>query len=157
MSGAAGERFIPAGAAQDRANARHQFPRIERLRQIIVGADLKANNAVDIFSARGQQQHRQPRGRADAPQHFETIDPGQHDIQHHQQVTAAGGALQAALAVMHGIDHEAFRLQILAHQRAKFDIIVDHQNTFHVSGSHCAPCHWRTGKELSKLTEVCHS
>ena len=37
--------------SQDRADPSQQFPRIERLGQIIVGADFQTNNAVHVFAA----------------------------------------------------------------------------------------------------------
>ena len=99
-------RFVTTGPPQNGSNARHQLPRVERFRQIIVGADLQTNDAVNILAARSEQKHGQPRGRADSAQHLKAIDPGQHYIQDHEQVAATGGALQAVLAIMHRLHLE---------------------------------------------------
>ena len=48
------------GAAQHRADARHQFARIERLGHVVVGADFQPKNPVHGFSPRGEQKHRNP-------------------------------------------------------------------------------------------------
>jgi len=85
------------------------------------------------------QEHRQARSGADSPQHFKSIDAGQHYVQHHQQVTTAAGALQSILAIVHGFHHESLGLQVFADQGAEFDIVVDNQNAFHFRGLHCAP------------------
>jgi hypothetical protein len=120
-------------AAQHGADARHQFPRIKWLGKIIVGADLEADDAVHIFSARRQQQHRQLRRRANPPQDFKTVDAGQHHIQHCQKIFAGCGLLQSAFAIVDAVDCEALGLQIFSHQVAEFHVIVDYKNSFHWS------------------------
>ena len=132
-------RLISSRAAQDRSNARDQFARVKRLRQIIVGADFQTNNAVNVFSASRQQEYWQSRSRPNPAQHLETIDPGQHYVQHDQQITTAVGALQSALAIVRALDHKPLGLQVFADQSAEFSIIVDDQNAFHLRTFHFAP------------------
>ena len=50
---------LPVGRAapQDSPDASQQLARIEWLGKIVVGADLEADDAVDVFAARRQQQH----------------------------------------------------------------------------------------------------
>ncbi len=71
------------------------------------------------------------------------VDAGEHYIQHDQQISATGGPLQAAFAIVRSFYDKAFRLQVFADQSAEFNVIVDNQNAFHISGFHCAPCNWR--------------
>ena len=47
-----------ADAAQDRLDARDELARVERLRQVVVGADLEADDLVDVLVAGGQHQDR---------------------------------------------------------------------------------------------------
>jgi hypothetical protein len=150
ISGAAGDRLVGARAAQDRSNPRDQLAWIKRLGQIIVGANLQADDAIYVFAARSQQQHGKSRGGANAPQHFETVNAGKHYIQHNQQVAAGCSSLQAAFTVVRGFHGKTFSLQIFAHQGAEFHVVVDDQNAFHISGFHCAPTdHSCRSKELS--------
>ena len=44
--------------SQDRADSCSQFPRIERLGQVIVGTELEAQDAIDGLAAGGQHQYR---------------------------------------------------------------------------------------------------
>ena len=78
-AGGAGRGFV---AAQDGADAGGQFARVERLRQVIVGAEFQADDAVDIFAARGQHDDRDFALLAQAAQDFEAVDARQHDVEH---------------------------------------------------------------------------
>jgi len=53
-----GRRILPA-APEDRAQARQQFARLKRLRQIIVCADFQTDDPVHRIAAGGQHQNRQ--------------------------------------------------------------------------------------------------
>src|SRR5262245_65162330 len=47
-----------ARTAQNGAQASGQLPRVERLRQVVVGAKLEAENSIDVIAASGEHQHR---------------------------------------------------------------------------------------------------
>src|SRR5208282_5310598 len=132
-------RLIATRTAEYGANAGYKLSGIKRLGQIIVGANFQANDAVDVFSPCSQQKYRKARGGANAAQDFETVDAGQHYVEDHQQVAAAGGALQPAFTIMSGFHDKALGLQVFSHQSTELDVIVDDQNAFHISGFHCAP------------------
>ncbi len=53
--------------AQDAADAQQQFARLEGLRQIVVGTDLEAGQAIGEVGARGQHEDRQLRCRPRRP------------------------------------------------------------------------------------------
>ena len=64
--------IVRTGAARRRMASilRAQLARIERLRQVVVGAQLEAENPVLLVASRGQHQHGHPRarrGRGEAP------------------------------------------------------------------------------------------
>ena len=120
-------------AAQDRPDSSHQFARVEWLRKIIVGADFQSNNAVDILAARRQQQYRNLRHTANAPQHFEAIDAREHYIEDNQCIVVGQCLLQALFAVVDSLQAEPFRGQIFLHQGTQFDIVVYHQHVIHTS------------------------
>ncbi len=50
-----------------------------------------------------------------------------------EQMVAAEGAFESAIAVVNCFDLEAFRFEILADQSAKLHVVVDDQNAFHLS------------------------
>src|SRR2546421_413495 len=51
-------RAATLDAAQDGVYARHKLARVERLRQVVVRADLKSDDAVNVLAAGGEHQHR---------------------------------------------------------------------------------------------------
>src|SRR6185437_2904800 len=102
------------------------------LGKIIIGADFKSYDAINILAARSKEEHRNPRAIADAPQHIETIQAGKHDIEHDQKVIAREGTSEAGFPIMNGFHLKALRTEIFAYQRAELNIIIDDQNPFHV-------------------------
>ena len=97
-----------------------QFARIERLRQVIVGAELQADDAVHILAARGQHDDRDLALLAQAAQDLEAIDAGQHDVEHHQVHARCEGAFsRPRLPSCSAVDGEAFALQEFAEQGAR--------------------------------------
>ena len=69
-SAAGGLRF---NAPEDGADTRREFARIEGFRQVVVGAEFQPDDAVHIFSACGQHQHRHTAVLAQPLQKFETV------------------------------------------------------------------------------------
>ncbi len=110
-------------------HARHQFPRIEWLRQIIVGAEFQPDNAVFILAARRQHQHRQPRLAPHPAQDLEAVHARQHDIQNHQVETAAERRVQPFDAVVLHVDTKPFAGQQLGEQPRKFLIIIHNKDS----------------------------
>ena len=84
------------GAPQNGLDARRQLARVEGLGKIIVGAQLEADDAIHVFAARGQHQHRDAAGEAQPLEDFETVQAGQHDIQHDQVIAALLRGFQRA-------------------------------------------------------------
>src|SRR5262249_55859405 len=61
-------------ASQNRSDPRQEFPKAERLRYIVVGAKLEADDAIDLVSAvAGHNDNGNIRSGPDLPQKVETI------------------------------------------------------------------------------------
>jgi hypothetical protein len=122
-----------ARAAQHGANARQQLARGKRLGQVIVGAHLKAEDAVGLFVFRRQHQDRQRRGafRVQAAAQRQAVLAGQHQVEH-DHVDRGRGQHRAHLAPAGGgADLEAVLFEVLAQQIANFLIVVDDQYVVH--------------------------
>src|SRR5216683_2931236 len=117
------------GAAQDGADARHQFARVEGLWQIIVGAHLEADDAVDVLALGRQHQDRHARAGAEPPADREPVFARQHDVEHHEIRLAQGGAeaIERRAAVAH-IDAKALAREIVAQQAPDLDVVLDDEN-----------------------------
>lgn len=94
--------------AKDGANACDEFARIEGFRHVVVCADLKAENSVNIFAACGEDEDRDWRFRANTTQYIESAHSGKHEVEDHKRVLKREGALKAANTLVYGFDGEAF-------------------------------------------------
>ena len=113
------------GASEDRVDARRKLTRVERLGEVVVGAELESDNAVDILATGRQHQHWNPALGAKSLQNLEAVQAGQHDIENNKVVAALLGLRQAGLAVVGALDGKAFPLQKLFQKPAEFDVVVD--------------------------------
>ena len=115
-------------AAQDGADARGQFARIEGLGQVIVGAEFETDDAVHIFAAGGEHQNGDFGFLAEAAQDFEAIDAWEHDVEHYQIDAGLQGFFEAAVAFMGCFHGKAFAMEELAEQRGEFGVVIDQQD-----------------------------
>ena len=121
-----GLRALPR-PTQHRVDAQHQLPRAERLGDVVVGAQLQAHHPVRLGAQGGQHDDRDVAGLAEGPAHLEAVDPGQHQVEHHQvgrplseqpQRRLAGVGLERVVAVGAQVgEHD------LAHRRV---VVNDH-------------------------------
>ena len=79
--------------AQHALHAGDELAWVERLRQIVVGADLEPDDLVDVLVAGGQHQDRDIGGLADAPADLDPVEVGQHQVEDDQR-----GRLRATCA-----------------------------------------------------------
>ena len=70
--------------AQHHADTRYQFARRERLGHVIVDANFKADNAVDLVAAGGEENDGHVGELAQAAAHFKAVGVGQADVEHDQ-------------------------------------------------------------------------
>ena len=76
---------VAVGAPQEGLDAAHQLAQAERLGQVVVGAELQADDLVDLVVARGEQEDRRLGAvGAQAAQHLEAVDARQADIEDDQ-------------------------------------------------------------------------
>jgi hypothetical protein len=130
---AALEARLVAGldAAQDGADARQQLARVERLGEIIVGAQLQPDDLVGIVAPRGHHDERRAPALADAPGESEAVHPGQHEI-HQQDVEPARRQLLQGLPAVHrkGRGHAVLPEELLE-QPGELAIVLDEQRADH--------------------------
>ena len=97
----------------------------ERLGDVVVGAQLEAEHAVDLAVAGGEEQHRHVLVGADAAAHLEAVDVGQADVEHHQHRPVLLDQLEAALAGA-GLQHaEAGVAQVHVEQVGDVRVVLD--------------------------------
>jgi hypothetical protein len=121
-------RRFPA-TAEDGADAGYQLTRVERLRQIVVGADFQADDPVDLLLQRGQQDDRHVL--ALAAQVAADLQAGavrQHDVQHDKVDLGIGKGL-LELPTVGGERHaKTLGIQVTAKKPPDFLIVVHDEN-----------------------------
>ena len=115
-------------ALEQRPHAGQQLGKLERLDQIVVGAEFKASHLVVEAVASRQHEHRYLPGGTQRGQDGEAVDAWQHDVQDDQVVIPVGGGVQAVRAVPRDLDHETALAQALAQVLSRFRLVFDDQD-----------------------------
>ena len=116
------------GAAQDRADAGDQLARVERLREVVVGADLEADDLVDVVVARRQHQDRHRARRAHVAADLEPVHVGQVEVEQDQRRARADGLLLRLRAVDGAVDRVAGLLEIGADEARDVGFVLDDED-----------------------------
>ena len=120
-----GQRRSPGECPQ----AREQLLERERLGQIVVRARLQAGDQVGGLTEGGQHQHRHRVALlAEPAAQRQTVDAGQHPIQHDGVIRLLGRHRQAALASVRDIRVEALLAQAGHQQRGHLYIVFNNQH-----------------------------
>ena len=117
-------------AAQQRLDARQQLARLEGLGQVVVGAQLEADDAVDGLAARGEHQQRQAARAgvgAQLAREVEAVAVGQHEVEHQRVVRLLAQPVAAGGDRAGGVDRIAGTAQVLAHHGGEARVVVDQQ------------------------------
>ncbi len=111
--------------AQDRLHAGHQFGGGERLGEVVVAAELEAEHAVDLAVARGEEDHRDLGGLAQAPAHLQPVDVGEPHVEHHETGMVRLDRLQPGFAGRRLEDAEAVTRQVQVDEIGDVGLVVD--------------------------------
>ncbi len=132
-------------AAQDGADARRELARRERLGDVVVGAELEADDAVGLLAAGGEHDHRQVALRPDPAAEREPVRSRQHHVEHDQVRRGALDQRAGGLAVP-GLERVvALTLQVASDDVADDRLVVDDQHRrhrAHSSGSVSTHLRW---------------
>ena len=118
-------------ARTDGAHAQDQLAHAERLDHVVVGAQLEADHAVDLFALGGQHHHRRlARGgvAADPPADLGPRNVGEHEIQQHDVGREPRHRLQTVGAVLGRLDREAGGGQVVGQQLTQIRLVFDDQD-----------------------------
>ena len=129
-------RWLAVRAPQDGFDARHELTRVEGLGQVVIRAELKPEDLVNIVVTGGEHEDGSWHVRsAQAAADFEAIQPGEHHIQYHQRRAVTGHSLHGRLAILYRLHPEAFALQVQAGKFEDGGFIVNEEDVFvHNSG-----------------------
>ncbi len=123
-----GDRLGHARPAHRRLHPRAELAHGERLGDVVVGAELEAQNRVDLLRLRGEHDDRDRAARPQPAADLEAVHPGHHRVEHHQveRLLAEAGERLAAVGGAH--DLVAVLLQRVAQQRLDGLLVVGQQD-----------------------------
>src|SRR5271165_4441391 len=133
MIGASCARGSFTSATQNGTNARHELARIEGFGEIIVCADFEPKDAVDSFTAGGEQKDRNGRLMAQRFEQFESGAAGQHHIENDELVVVGESGGQTGVMIVGGIDVKSFGLEKAAKEVDERVVVVDDEELVHRS------------------------
>ena len=127
--GFGGDGGVERAAAEDGAEAGQEFAGGKCFREIVVGADFEADDAVGLVAAGGEHEDGDGGFLADAFQDFEAVHAGEHNVEDERvpRGSGGGGAFDALGAGVDGGDVEAKRLEVGGDEATEFFVVVDHQ------------------------------
>ena len=115
-------------AAQDGLDPRQQLGAAERLGDVVVGADLEADDAVDLVALGRQDDHRRRHAlAAQDAEHLDAAHAGQHHVEEDEVEPLAAGGLERRLAIGGGGDLVALAGQVEGERLAQGGIVLDQQ------------------------------
>ena len=104
---------------------------VERLRHVVVGAQLEPDDRVDVVGPRGQHEDRGRPAPADLATHLEPVDPRQHQVQD-DEVRVVAGVERERLVPVASRDHrEALFLEVEPEQLHDVRLVIDDEDAFH--------------------------
>src|SRR6266516_7940481 len=121
-------RAAPVGAPQDCLHAGDELARRERLRQVIVGAELEPGDSVGLLVARGEHEDWHVRASPHQPGDVEPVDAGQADVEDDDPDLVPAELGQRLFSRPDPDDAPAAALEITASHRADRMLVLDEQD-----------------------------
>ena len=119
---------LTAGAAQQRAHPGRQLARAVRLGDVVVGADVEAEQHVVLGGAGGHQQDRHVGLGAQDPAHVEPVDQRHHHVEHDQVGPARAALVQRGPPVADREHAVALAFQVEPDQLGLLGVVVGDQD-----------------------------
>ena len=122
----------PLGTApQHRPDARQQLARVERLGQVVVGAELEPDDPVRLLDPRGQQDDRHVGLGAQPAREVEATLAGEHQVEHDELVVSVRPVAPGLPRIPRRGDAKPAALQEARQQLAYLAVVIDHQDVRH--------------------------
>ena len=119
---------LPLATAEDGFHSRHELARIEGLGHVVVGADLEADDAVDVVTAGGEDDHRHVAGLADLLADGQAVHLRHHYVEDDEVRAHRLRPLERLLAVRRGLDPEALVVQVETGELDDVLLVIDDED-----------------------------
>jgi hypothetical protein len=123
-------RALPRPSADERPHARRELGEAERLDQVIVSADVEASHLVLDGGASREHQHGWPAPQfPQSPADGESVDLGEHHVEHDRGVVVLGAHPQPVGAVGGDVDGIAVVAKAAFEERGHSELVFDDENS----------------------------
>ena len=113
------------GAAQHGTDAGQQLAGLERLAQVVIGAQLQAHDAVGDVAQRGEEDDGHRGFGAQGTEQLQPVHAGKHDVHDDQAAGHAALDLEELRRVPRRAGGKAVATQIVGKQGADFLVVID--------------------------------
>src|SRR2546430_5842359 len=117
-----------SGSAQKRAHPAAELANRERLRDVVVGAELETEHLVELVVARGQHDDRHGARGPEPLADLEAVELRQHHVEHDQVDVLALEAFECLLAVTRLQHTKAVAFEGIGEELLNRVLVVDEQN-----------------------------
>ena len=100
----------------------------KRFREIIVGPDFEADDAVDLLTFGGEQENRHGRLRSQRAADLETVDAWQHDVEYHGLRPLPARGLDRLHSIRRSYDSVAFVAKCVGECVPQRRLVIDDEN-----------------------------
>jgi hypothetical protein len=132
-------RTLRAAAAQDRAHASDELTRIERLREVVVGAGVETGDLVEVVVARREHEDRGVAGFADPPAHLHPVEIREHQVENHERRLPRFHEPERLAPAGRREDVEAVLPQVRGDERRDRGLVLDDKDRLGHGVGHRAP------------------
>ncbi len=132
-------RIAGIGAAEDGLDAGHHLARIERFGQVVVSAQLEADDAVDVLAPGREHEDRSLAPTAHLARDLGAIHLGHHEVEH-DEVRVDALVLYEGLLAISRLDHGvAGLLEVQPHQLDDVAFVIDDEDGLHAGSIDARP------------------
>ena len=124
----------PAGhvrSPEDCLDPGDERPRVERLRHVVVGAELEADDRVDVVRAGREHEDRRLGPAADLAADLEPVALREHEVEDHEVGIEPRMQRERLVSVECRDDPEALLLQVQPKEVDDVPLVVDDEDRFH--------------------------
>jgi len=115
---------------QNGTHASDELRRAERLRHVVVRAELEAKDAVHLLAARAHHQDRHARGLADLAENVATVSVRKHDVEKDDVGRVRQEGIEAFCGGVGKLDVEALAPERIGKRLRDRPLVLDHEDFF---------------------------
>ena len=116
---------VGLAATQDRLHPSDDLARAEGLGHVVIGAQLQAEDPIDLAVPGSEEQHGHAAARPDPAAHLEAVDVGQTDVEHDHRRPLLLDEFQSAPAMVRLQDAEPGVAQVHVEQVGDVGVVLD--------------------------------